>query len=248
MIYFCGDVHGNLDIQKLKQFKDSGRIDKDDILIQTGDLGIVWSNKEDSLERDLKKFYDSLGFKKILFIPGNHENYNRLLGDEFPLVNLNEINGEAKQISNNVYMLLSGNIYTINEKKVFCFRGAKSIDKDFRIKDVSWWSNEIPNVGEYEMAKSRIRNKSIDYFVTHTGSRGFKDKLFGRSGFNDTTEEMISNIKDSCEYKAHICGHYHLDVKSINSRTVSLYNIILSEEEILDELKGKSNKLEYVNE
>lgn len=246
-IYFCGDTHLNVDLQKLKDFCKSTKLDKDDYIIQLGDIGVVWYKEQGFEEKDVINFYDSIPCK-TLFIPGNHENYNRLLGDEFQQVHLNEVGGDVKQISDNLFMLLSGNFYIINDKKIACLRGAKSIDKQFRIRDISWWDAECISMDEYERAKKRFNCSTVDYFVSHTGSNNLRNKIFGRNGYSDTTEDMIGNILSRMEYKFHICGHYHVDVKSVQSKSISLYNKILSEDQILEELKLKSNILECVDD
>jgi hypothetical protein len=247
---FVGDTHCDLDIKKVVDYciAHSKSELQETTVIQLGDFGGIWYPKKCKKEEDILNLWDNFGFKRVLFIPGNHENYNRLLGDEFHQIHIDEISGDVKQISKNVYMLLSGHFYTINKKTFFTIRGARSIDKDFRIKDISWWSNEVISGSEYDEIKSAIHGNSVDYLITHTGSKIFKDKLFGRNSVNDVTEDMIYNILGCCEYKAHICGHYHLDVKYPRYKEISLYNVILTEEEIFAELKGQNNKLEYVDD
>jgi UDP-2,3-diacylglucosamine pyrophosphatase LpxH len=249
-IIFIGDTHFDLDIKKVVDYcaKHSKEELAHTTAIQLGDIGVIWYQNKCKKEEDILNLWDNFGFERILFIPGNHENYDRLFGDEFHKIRIDEIDGEVKQISKNMYMLLSGNAYMVNGKSIFCFRGAKSIDKEFRIKNVSWWNNEIVDMDEFENAKTIIRGRCFDYIVAHTGPKNFKDKLFGRNHYSDVTEDMLYNIIGNCDYKAFICGHYHLDVKHPKSRVVSLYNNILSEEEILAEIKGQNNNLEYVND
>ena len=72
MIYITGDTHGDIDFSKLCIYFKRKRVSRNDYLIILGDAGIVWS-KSDNYIND----YSSLGLT-ILFIDGNHENFDLL--------------------------------------------------------------------------------------------------------------------------------------------------------------------------
>lgn len=117
MIYITGDTHGNW-----SRLLEIDWLGKDDYVIVCGDFGIWTDNKNE------RKFLDMLNDMPFttLFVDGNHENFDRLLGDEF-----NEFRwhgGMAKEIRRNILYLERGYVYTICGKKFFTFGGASSHD------------------------------------------------------------------------------------------------------------------------
>lgn len=245
-IYFCGDTHLNINLNKLYAFSHKVNLDESDYIIHLGDIGICWFPQQNAKELEILDFYNNLGCK-ILFIPGNHENYSRLFGDEFKEVDIG-IHNDVKQISKNVFMLISGKFYTINNKTIFGIRGASSIDKGNRVPNISWWKQETLDIKEYEKHLYASECMKVDFVISHTGTKNFKSKCLGRNSYNDITEDMISNILTKLQYKAHIFGHYHFDLKYIEHKQICLFDKILSENEILSELSNTSNILTRVND
>ena len=88
-------------------------------LIVCGDFGFIWNGSEKE-----KKILQKIGKMKptIAFIPGCHDNYALL--SEYPEVDF--CSGKARHISGNLYELLRGQIYTIDNKTVFAFGGGIS--------------------------------------------------------------------------------------------------------------------------
>ena len=90
-IWVTGDLHGPIDIKKLnkKNLSDKCNFEgsKDEnFMIITGDFGLVWDWQGESKEE--KYWLDWLNTRPytVLFVDGNHENYDRLFSDEYPLV------------------------------------------------------------------------------------------------------------------------------------------------------------------
>ena len=84
MIYVTGDTHIPVDIQKLstKRFPAQKELTKDDYVIICGDFGGVWDVdrfkvQESPEEKNALDWLESKPFT-TLFVPGNHENYDRL--------------------------------------------------------------------------------------------------------------------------------------------------------------------------
>ena len=89
-VYVTGDTHGT-DGLKSRLRDRALRLadpDRNDFLIICGDCGCVWDTDDmDGAESAREwKFLDRLGYKgpTILFVPGNHENYDRLVGTTEP--------------------------------------------------------------------------------------------------------------------------------------------------------------------
>ena len=79
MIYITGDTHGDVDFDKLLRLKEKN-LSYEDYLIICGDAAICWS-PFDSIR--FLRMYNDLGCT-ILFIDGNHENFDML--EDMPLV------------------------------------------------------------------------------------------------------------------------------------------------------------------
>jgi hypothetical protein len=236
MIWIIGDVHG---FCKLKIYSEYIRYNytDNDIVLQLGDLGIIWYNKNSNKELLLQEkkaleWIDKLPFK-IYSIIGNHENFKRILSDEFEDT---EIFGSlAKKISNNLYYLKRGNIFTIDNKSFYCLGGGRSVDKQYRntnTKDsnCTWWPEEEPSNKELEISTNNLEkvDYKVDYLLTHEANSSIVDRLIKENNLlrlpASKTEKYLENIKSKLVYKYHFFGHYHLDIYHPKLKWSCLYN------------------------
>jgi len=248
---FIGDVHGDIDLQKVSVYCQSKSKEElaETIAIQLGDFGAIFYQKKCEMEEKILNRWNNYGFKKVFFIPGNHENYTRLNSNEFPAISIPETNRPVKQISSNVFMLLHANVYRIHGKDYFVFRGGRSIDSNYRIPGRSWWTEELPSDLEFKAAKEAVRRNHIDYIVSHVGMNCFKNQLFrnrNNGNYHDVTEDMLENTISCVSYAAALCGHYHVDVVSRDYKTISLYETIIEEGQIIPELNGNTSFLQRI--
>ena len=105
-VYVTGDTHGLLDTYKILKFQEKeNKLDYDDYLIICGDAGIVWDNEtlKDSID-----YYENLG-TNILFVDGNHENFDIL--NSFPISIWN--GGKVHKISDRIFHLMRGQVFNI---------------------------------------------------------------------------------------------------------------------------------------
>ena len=80
MIYATGDLHGNVLRFQPQYFPEQAEMSKIDYMIVCGDFGCVWNgNKSDDPQLDR---LEALPFT-ILFVDGNHENFDAL--SEYPV-------------------------------------------------------------------------------------------------------------------------------------------------------------------
>ena len=205
MIYVTGDVHGVIKRLRLPHLTE------EDTLIICGDFGFLWDESNAdlfALEILRKKKF------KILFVDGNHENFDIL--ESYPIENWG--GGKIQKINENVYHLLRGEVYTIEGKKFFCFGGAMSTDKEHRIKGVSWWPQEIPNYIEFDNAYENLERNhwKVDYVITHTAPAEVVDMISRRYGLHfdrmaDPTARMLTMINAYLEFEDWYFGHFHLE-------------------------------------
>ncbi|CZE48340.1 metallophosphoesterase family protein [Campylobacter geochelonis] len=217
MIYLCGDTHGNYEIHKLlnEKFISSKEFSKDDYFIILGDFGVFWKDETDEAEKNILEAISKLPFT-VLFIDGNHENFNRL----FSFKNESKFKGTVGVCGENLYWLKRGEIYEICGKNIFVFGGALSIDKAHRTPNLSWWKQEMPSEDEKEYAIKNIKNfmkngKSIDIVLSHTAPNSAISRLGYRinSSKIDSTSIFLEHIFFLAKPKEWYFGHFHNDVE-----------------------------------
>ena len=187
MIYITGDTHSDFTRFTEDQFPIQSEMTKSDYVIICGDFGGVWTFEEES--RREKEVLDWLNERNFttLFVDGNHENYTRLYNNYL----VEEWHGgKVHRIRNSVLHLMRGEIFDIDNKKIFAFGGAKShdiqdgilnLDEEeriyeyrkrgayFRIRDFSWWDLELPTKEEMENSINNLEkvNYKVDYIISH---------------------------------------------------------------------------------
>ena len=197
MIYVTGDIHGNWRgrfmnaDQIIYEYKE---LTREDFVIVCGDFGI-WQDTQS--ERYWLDWLQKKPFT-LLFVDGNHENFDRLEGGEFETMAFH--GGKAHRVRENVYHLIRGEIFELCGNKFFAFGGASSHDisdgilelKDFnndmdlvydkidelyrqgktsvRINHISWWERELPNETEMKNGWKNLENNNyeVDYIITHS--------------------------------------------------------------------------------
>jgi len=97
---------------------------KEDYVIICGDFGGVWHKDEESPEETMVlDWLESRPFT-TLFVCGNHENFDRLY--QYPVEDWHS--GKVHKIRESVLHLMRGQVFEIEEKKIFSFGGASSHD------------------------------------------------------------------------------------------------------------------------
>jgi hypothetical protein len=218
MIYLCGDVHHKTDIDKLSEenWPEGQQLTKDDYLIILGDVAIIWFIKKCDREKELIDWYNQQPWT-TLFIDGNHENFDRLLSSEFPKIDMFE--SVVKKISQSIFYLQRGYVYTIDRKKIFTFGGGESIDKNSRLTNINWWEKELPTFKETSKAIDCFKkhNNKVDFILTHVCSEKMFDKLMLKADFNYKRDDerslrsFFSWIEFNVNFKKWYFGHYHDD-------------------------------------
>ncbi len=230
MIFVTGDVHGRFhssyDSGKLFSFETSEvgkQLTRSDYLIIAGDFGYIW---DDDSGKDL----DWLATHPytILFVDGNHENFDLLNG--YPVSTWN--GGKVHIIRDNVIHLMRGQIFTIDGHSFFTFGGAESIDRERREEGVSWWPQEVPSEAEKREARKNLEKAGykVDYVITHTVNTGVlthSDSPLSSYRFDPTeTTDFLEFVERMVDYKVWFFGHYHLDMPVAENK-VALFNSFL---------------------
>lgn len=227
MIYVTGDMHSDFSrfTRKMRNQLPFELMDQD-ILIVCGDFGLLWNKQEKSLKYNLD-WMSRLPFK-ILWVAGNHENYDMI--EEYEVEEW--CGGKVRHIlRDKIIYLERGQVFELEGKTFFTFGGASSHDIQggildindsdyeerrkaanrlklpYRVKGISWWEQELPT--EEEMQEG-IRNLEkvdwkVDYVISHCLSSGAQKKLersFTDERFGKVYEEdVLTKYFDELEEK-----------------------------------------------
>ena len=244
-VYVTGDCHG--DWWRLNRYEiDRDRVlTEGDIVIVCGDFGI-WNEYAENEEHDLNCLSNEPFI--TVFVDGNHENFDRLYGDEFEIVDF--CGGKAHKIREHVYHLMRGCVFEFEGKKFFCFGGASSHDiadgvitipeyqawkeealkwyeegKQFRIKGLTWWPEELPSSEEMEFGRQNLaeNNYDVDYIITHCCPQQIAS-VFSR-GFckPDILTAYFDEVMQKTKFTRWFFGHYH-DNRVILGKFIMLYD------------------------
>ena len=230
-VFITGDTHGYVDRSKLESenWPVQNSLTKNDYLIIAGDTGIRWQNSrsDGSLterDQDMISWYSEKPYS-TLFIDGNHDNHYAL--NSYPVTDWH--GGKVHQLSNSVFHLMRGQIYSIGGRSYFTMGGAVSTDKYRRIEGESWWPEEIPSEFELEEAITNLKrvNMTVDYVITHCCGTSLLPCLLL---FHYDSDELTVFF-DQLEFTYKLSfghwffGHYHRD-KTIDGKYTCLYNDI----------------------
>ena len=203
MIYVTGDTHGDY-----TRFKDPAikKLRRGDTLIICGDFGFFWNNSRK--ERSTIKKLTKKGYT-IAFLDGCHENFDIL--EEYPVTEWN--GGKARVIAKNLIHLMRGQVYTIENKKIFTFGGGHSQDFDFRRSSENWWKREKPSHDEIIEAfhNLKINDNYVDYVITHEPPVSLKDCLNVDVLQRLEVHALFEDIIKTCTYQKWFFGKCHID-------------------------------------
>lgn len=148
MLYITGDTHGEIARFMYKNGALARELDVGDILFICGDFGFVFEcNKQ---EYNKRKLLASLPYT-IAFVDGNHENFAILKSYPIEIWNGGKVHVVERDRFGNpkIIHLMRGQVFTVEEQKIFTFGGGISFDKEYRIPNISWWPEEMPSDNEY---------------------------------------------------------------------------------------------------
>lgn len=245
-VYITGDCHREW--RKLRLFSTLRNLTEEDFIIVCGDFGI-WDDSDGYERKELNKLSEIKS--TVVFVSGNHENFDRLYSDEFKTVDFH--GGKAQRIRSNVYHLLRGYVFEFCGKKFWAFGGASSHDvedgildpkdyespgefrkvvkkwqkenKMFRIKGVSWWERELPTEEEMNRGKKVLAaNKNqVDFIISHCCPQQVA-AVFSCGLYKvDWLTNYFDEIMENTKFTRWYFGHYH-DDRVIMGKFVMLYD------------------------
>ena len=214
MIYIMGDLHGHYDIFKNRIINNDIKIHEKDKIIVCGDFSFIYDGSLERINGLLKLQKEKC---EILFVCGNHENFAELL--KYP--EIDKYDAKMKCISNNIYYMLRGNVYSIDGITFFAFGGGYSNPNH---STVLWQPQEVPSHFEILYGETTLHqyNNTVDYIITHSAPNEILLQL-DIVPFYDNTEftSFLSYIYHNVSFSKWFCGHYHRD-STLNNDTFSI--------------------------
>lgn len=216
MIYVTGDLHGELNRFKQKKIK---RLKKDDTLIICGDFGFIYD--EDKREEKALKWLSKRKYN-ILFVDGAHDKVELL--EKYELCDFG--GAKARRINDRVYMLLRGNVYTIEDKKIFAFGSGLSESYNIISDIMSSDAGSLPTTEETENGIKNLAevDNTVDYIVSYDAPVSAKTYIgeANNNGLNLYFEEIYKLANFKCWY----FGRYHKD-KAVTRLFKAMYEDVL---------------------
>lgn len=186
-LFVVGDLHGGvegeLSFLDKKHFPEQSELTKEDIVFQLGDFGLVWYYPEcmDKYKKDFHKANELADKNFTTFvIPGNHENYDLI--NSLPLIE--KFGGmvyELKLRKNSIFFAKRGEIYTINDKKIFTFSGATSAFEHNRFTREQFENGELVRKKKYKYGqlvgtvKEKVKLSEINLWKQESSTKEEKE-------------------------------------------------------------------------
>jgi hypothetical protein len=222
MVYITGDTHGDPERLSKNALRD---LNPGDTLIVCGDFGFIWDDSK--AEQKILKSFSKRKYN-ICFIDGSHENFEILNG--YPVTAWK--GGKVHRISDNIFHLMRGQIFTIDDLKIFTMGGGESPDLDYRIEEKTWLKDEIPSKAELLEGANNLENVDckVNVIVTHEPPSIIKDflKLGDNEPIHVTTLNTYFDELSKCStFDRWFFGSLHLD-KYISNSYIGIHKALVN--------------------
>ena len=205
MIYITGDTHGDLeDFQSRK----IGRLKKGDKLIICGDFGFLWNNTKEeqkALQKLAKKNFD------ILFVEGAHENFDMI----YNCKEVDLFKGRGYKIDRNIYCLKRGEVFEIENKRIFALGGGTDTEP---LDDSFMDSKSLPSDDEYQHAVDNLNryHRDVDLIITHEAPASVK-RLVNRNAYINDLNLFLDTVLHNTRFSNWFFGGLHADRQISNN-------------------------------
>ena len=206
-VFLKGDCHGKfIDIVS---FIEKYELGYGDWIIVLGDMGLFWEESRNDADSFIK-YYEKRYEVNLMFIDGNHENF-----DILKTIPLDETGKGI--ISEHIFYLSRGCTFELCGKKFLCMGGADSVDRIRRINHISWWEEE--KITQEDIDKVD-KTQHYDIILTHAAPQSIVDShkwelcklLYAENLINHDSEGKLEEMMNGLSFDKWYFGHYHSDV------------------------------------
>lgn len=217
MIYITGDTHGD-ESRFIDNYMGDDSWGEDDYLIVCGDFGFIFH--DNSREKQFLDYLESKPYT-ICFCDGNHENFSSI----FSYSQEKWKGGNVHRIRKNVVHLMRGQVFEIDDRKIFTMGGAYTLDRARRKTGISYWKEELPVNREYNEAVENLRkhNNFVDIIITHTAP---KEIILTMGRYPDLHDIELTGflewIMHEVDFTHWYFGHWHEDME-VTDKVTAVY-------------------------
>ena len=159
---------------------------------------------------------------------GTHENFDLL--EQYPVQEWN--GGSVHKLNENVYHLMRGQVFSIEEKTFFTFGGGESTEKQMYQAAGKWWEREMPTLEEMKEGAAHLREAGmkVDYIVTHSPPPHMQANLTGSPDIHNQIQAYFETLSKKITYRKWFFGSLHIDRK-LSMKNYSVFQAILPVEQ-----------------
>ncbi len=201
MIYVTGDLHGDLKAFKKRKLH---KLKKGDKLIVTGDFGFVF---DDSLEEIKKREWLKKQKCEIIFVDGAHDNHSLI--DSYETVEF--YSSRAKRIEDNIYCLIRGEVYIIEDKTIFAF--GSGLSENYLMKEDPDALFILPTMEEMRHGSESLKkyDNEVDFVITHEAPASERIYVHNNERTVNHLHQYLDGVASRVKCKKWYFGHYHAD-------------------------------------
>jgi Icc-related predicted phosphoesterase len=145
---------------------------------------------------------DNVDPKKFVIVAGNHDNYSKI-------VNIPHYLGDYGYVNN------------FNGIDFFFFRGAYSIDRQYRTIGIDWWEQEQLKIEDFMKASELYRQIKPDVVLTHDCPQSLYSYLLppGAKIYENITSWALEELFNIHQPKFWRFGHFHQSWRKVINGT-----------------------------
>jgi Icc-related predicted phosphoesterase len=145
---------------------------------------------------------DNVDPKKFVIVGGNHDNYSKI-------VNIPHYLGDYGYVNN------------FNGIDFFFFRGAYSIDRQYRTIGIDWWEQEQLKIEDFMKARELYRQIKPDVVLTHDCPQSLYSYLLppGAKIYENITSWALEELFNIHQPKFWRFGHFHQSWRKVINGT-----------------------------
>lgn len=128
---------------------------------------------------------------KHLILPGNHDNYHMCY--RYP------------------HVLGDYGYTSLNKVEFFYYRGAYSIDRQYRTVGIDWWEDEQVSIDQFMKARELYRQTKPKIVITHDCPQNIAVQMLnpGDRIFENNTSWALQELLNIHEPELWVFGHWH---------------------------------------
>ena len=136
-----------------------------------------------------------------LILPGNHDHYDTCY--------------------NHPHFLGDYGYTSLNRIDFFYYRGAYSIDRQYRTIGIDWWENEQVNIDQFMKARELYRSIKPEVMITHDCPQDIALQMLepGQRAYENITSWALQELYNIHQPKLWFYGHWHRSVKIQHGNT-----------------------------